>query len=104
MSKGKQFRKPAKTQREIIGLLRASPLPWTAGMLKSWFGTRHGNPFDNAVMLGRVQRVERGLYTCRTGISSRPSCRDRGNDVADRRLPPAPSITDEMLERFGYKL
>jgi hypothetical protein len=84
----KSFKHPAPTQREIIRLLEESPLPWTTGMLRDWFGTRHGSPFDLLVQGGRIRKISDGFYTALT------------NECPRHKV----IVTDKMLERYGFNL
>lgn len=56
----------ARTQRAMMRLLRASPMPWTYGMIVDWFGHASiSKQIGEARMAGRLKRVARGLYTVR---------------------------------------
>ena len=84
---GKEFSRPAVTQREMVRLLQQSPLPWTFSMLKDWFGTRLKGPLECALNFGRIKRIAPGLYSC--------PCKTKGIKVI---------VTDDMLKKYGFNL
>jgi hypothetical protein len=76
------------TQDALVDLLALSPLPWTRGMIDTWFGRPMGVYLHGALTNGRLWRIEENCYTVR----------DRYGIVV--RI-----LTDDMIfERLGISL
>lgn len=91
----------------VADLLEASPLPWSATMLREWFGwseyKANKYPYYMAAR-GYITKVAPGMFTANGRVPVEIPALPPLSTATFSSRGPSDVITDEVLARYGYNL